>query len=296
MRILIIANPQSHRFALFQRKERVLRHILEESGHPVEIVYTEAPGHGTHLAKQAAREGFDAVVAAGGDGTLNEVINGAFATPLKVGILPCGISNVFAREVGVPLDLEEAAQVLRAGRVRALDLGQAGDRLFHMCLGAGLDAWAVQHVRPGEKRRMGKYAYIWSGLRHLSEYPFPPIQVWADGQMIAEGSQVMIANTSRYGGEYRLAPRARPDDGWLDLVVFHHRDLPSVFRYAYGVIGGLHHRYGDVSFHRVRRVSLIGEGVPYHVDSEFAGNLPVEVQVHPGALKLLVPLERAPWS
>lgn len=289
MRILIVANPQSHRFSALRDKLSDILRILKNSGHQAEIIETEFPGQATSLARRASEAGFDAVVAAGGDGTLNEVVNGLNETQLKVGILPCGVSNVFAREVGIPLDLEEAAWVIARGHVRKLDLGKAGDRLFHMCLGAGLDAWAVFHVDPAEKRRMGKYAYIWSGLRHLKEYPFPRIRIRVNEKVIAEGAQVVVANTARYGGDYRIAPRARPDDGWLDLVVFQRSDFPSVLRYVYGVTGGLHHRYGDVSFYRVRKALLLGEGVPYHVDSEKAGFLPVQVSVVPHALSLITP-------
>lgn len=290
----IIYNPAA-------RSERIRARLRELNRLAQGAVFrpTTRPGHAAELAEQAAREGFDTVVAAGGDGTLNEVLNGLMRAPggtrPHLGVLPLGTVNVYARDLSLPLDMKTAWDVIVAGHSRQVDVGVARDgdgqlRYFAQLAGAGFDALAIKALDLELKKRIHWLAYVISGFQELRSR-LPRLTVTTDGWK-SEGHFVFIGNGRYYGGPFALCPNARFDDGKLDVCVFRGRRLRDVLRYAQGVIRGVHTGFGDVSYTTAKWFRVEADSAaPMEVDGELWGNCPGEFSVVPAALRVLAPAE-----
>ncbi|HWI60084.1 MAG TPA: YegS/Rv2252/BmrU family lipid kinase, partial [Bacillota bacterium] len=226
MRTCVIFNPT----ARGEKAKRFRRH-LDEFGSRSTLKLTTAPGDARRLAAQAVSEGFDTIVAAGGDGTLNEVLNGLGDVPegferARLAVLPLGTVNVFARELAIPTRLERAWEVIGRGQETRIDLpcveyqanGGSQRRYFAQLAGAGLDARAIELVHWPLKKKIGPLAYVWAGLQALRG---KPAQITAAGaQQAATGGLVLIGNGRLYGGPYQIFPKADLRDGLLEVCVF----------------------------------------------------------------------------
>src|SRR5436190_11493079 len=225
MRTCVIFNPSAR-----GDKARRFRRHLDEIATQATLKLTAAPGDARRFAEEAVAEGFEAVVAAGGDGTLNEVLNGIGDAPegferTRLGVLPLGTVNVFARELALPTKLELAWQIIRAGRDARIDLpsveyqsnGTLQRRYFAQLAGAGLDARAIELVKWQVKKAVGPLAYVIAGLHALLGAP-SRIEVCADGQKLA-AELVLIGNGRLYGGQFKLFPKADLRDGLLEVCV-----------------------------------------------------------------------------
>ncbi len=294
MRACVIFNPA----AKGQKAER-FRRSLDVIATEAELKLTAAPGDARHLATRAVEEGFDTLIAAGGDGTLNEALNGIGDAPngferARLGVLPLGTANVFARELGSPLHPAEAWAVLREGRERTIDLprleiGDAENRrrlYFAQLAGAGLDARAIQLVSWSLKKKIGPLAYLWAGLRALSETQ-SNLSV-SDGIRSLAGQLVLIGNGRMYGGNFKVFPEADATDGFLDVCVFPRVNWPMLMRCGFQLLltGSLPEN--AVTRLRTKSFTLIGpSGVCAEVDGELAGPLPARFTVQPKTLRVL---------
>lgn len=296
MRACVIFNPVAR-----GEKARRFRAHLAEIGRAATLLETTAAGDATRLATEAAAQGFDTIVAAGGDGTLNEVVNGLADAPgglarARLGVLPLGTVNVFARELSLPREPIAAWQVVTAGQERKVDLpraewssaGQVRRRWFCQLAGAGLDARAVELVNWQAKKRLGPLAYVLSGLHALCERP-AALRATGAGQVLA-GQLVLVGNGRLYGGTYGLFPEAELADGRLQVCVFPRAGWLSLF-----LAGPVLLLRGRVPERLVRRfaapeveVTCAGRS-PFEVDGELAGEVPVKFLLQPQALRVLVP-------
>src|SRR6266496_514351 len=160
IRALIIFNPTAGQAGSFEQDLLVAQDIWRQHGWHVDLQPTNGPGDGTRIAREAAAQGYHMVVAAGGDGTVNEVINGLAGSETALAVLPIGTVNVWVRELGLPLQPRAAAEALLHAQIRTIDLGRAGDRYFLLMCGVGFDAAVTAEVRAHEKRRFGALAYL----------------------------------------------------------------------------------------------------------------------------------------
>ena len=298
----VIFNPA----ARGEKSPRLLRFLEDKAkrlGH-VTLAPTTGPGDARRLAARAVAEGCHLIVAAGGDGTVNEVINGLGSAACALGILPLGTVNVLARELGIPARLPAAWQVLESGTTRTIDLGCAepiaGDqateepsrparRCFAQLAGVGFDAWAVRRASWELKKKIGPLSYLWAGLQTVAK-PGATVELRVPSTGFeVRGSAVLIGNGRYYGGSIPVFPRARMDDGRLDVCVFEKGGYLDVLRYAIAVIGGRHTRLRDVRYFQADRFECRAAGTtPYEVDGELAGEAPVGFSVLPGALRVMV--------
>ncbi|MEX2454240.1 MAG: diacylglycerol kinase family protein, partial [Rhodospirillaceae bacterium] len=216
-RITIVFNPvagaRRHR-----RLERLVT-ALDADGWHVAVVGTNGPGDATVLAAQAVRAGVDAIAAAGGDGTINEVVRGMHGSGVPLGIVPMGTANVLAAEFGLSRRPSEIASVFARGTVRRLHLPQVNGVPFLLMVGAGFDGRVVAMVTPPLKRRYGKAAFAGQGLRALAATVTSPLAIETDG-VGHTADWAVVTNVSRYGGPYRIAPGANPGDASLTAVLF----------------------------------------------------------------------------
>lgn len=291
----IIANPASGG----AQSDAALRELgetarwLTERGMPTELRLTRRPGHATELAREAAVAGYDMVIAAGGDGTVNDVIQSLAGYHTALGVLPMGTVNVWAREMGISLNASEAREILLNGIRRRVDLGRAGQRYFLMMAGVGFDAEVARRVERGRLKRFGLKL-----LEYLATVSFLSVTRQSDTIRITMGARkrsqqalmVIIGNTRLYGGAMTFTRKAIADDGALDLVV-----VGS---------GGLFHRIGVLGRALLRRPA-VGPRVRYErtqyvrldakrpvsvqVDGEVIGYLPMSFSVSPLALTVVVP-------
>lgn len=282
-------------------KARAFRDEVKTLAKDWELHPTTCPGDARTLAARATRDGYTDVIAAGGDGTLNEVVNGIGDVPggfekITFGFLPLGTINVFARELGLPLRWQNAWQIASSGQPTNIDVAQAEfigrdgkpeKRLFVQLAGAGLDARAVELVSWKQKKIVGPIAYIISGFRALGER-HEVIQVEGDGK--AAGELVLFGNGRLYGGTFNFFPRASLQDGLFDIAVF---PKVNMFQLVKGVIGmytGSIYRMCEAQQLQAAKVELTSTGhVPLQLDGDLVGQLPATISILPKALRVRVP-------
>lgn len=277
-------------------------------GWDVIIRPTEAVGHATTLAREAAANGRSLVLAAGGDGTLGEVTNGLAGTPTVMAPLPVGTANSFAKELRMPLPglfnphrLLQVNDVLAAGRVQAMDLGytpaaEEGEngRYWLLWAGTGADGFMVDQLEPRPKwaKRIGPLSYILQGLPVMLRLPPMTAVVEIDGRQFEDDFLlVLISNSRRYaGGIVTLSPEARLDDGLFEVWLFHGRGLPRMAGHLVAAKWGKPAQHDHVTHLQARQISVRATPpFPYQMDGEPVGMTPFSVQMKPRALRLLVP-------
>jgi len=239
------------------------------------------------LARTAAAEGYGTVVAAGGDGTINEIVNGIANTDVALGILPVGTMNVFSTELGLPGgDLNKCWEIIKAGQCRLVDLPQAGEHYFVQLAGIGLDAQVVQETSWDLKRSIGPLSYVISIAQVAARKP--PRLVVETGEVTREGSFVLIGNGRFYGGPFVIFKNARIDDGLLDVLIFRNVSYIDIARYLHAVIFGIHVNLPDVEYFQSPNLVVRSEDtVPVEVDGDVIGNVPVTFGFSPRKLKVL---------
>lgn len=287
----VIFNPA----ARGEKSQRLKKFLETKTNGSVVLAPTQCAGDAHNLAAQAVAEKFPVIVAAGGDGTVNEVLNGIGTSGAALGVLPLGTVNVLARELAIPLNIPAAWAIIERGNVREIDLGRAesgsGIRYFAQLAGVGLDATAVKQASWELKKKIGPLSYVWAGLKALSG-PTVMVDVRVDHPGRSErGPAVLIGSGRFYGGSFAVFPQARMNDGQLDVCVFEKGGYAAVIRYGQGVLRGAHVNYRDVkSFQADRFVcTTAGTPVPFEVDGELAGETPVTFSVLPRALRVVVP-------
>ncbi len=291
MRYLLIANPAT---GGGKNAERIAlaRAWFAQRGDAVEARSTEGPEHATRLAREAAAAGgWDAVIAAGGDGTINEVLNGLAGSAMPLGILPWGTGNVFAKEMGFPRSLRRCCRVIRKGRTARLDLGRAGGRRFLMMAGAGIDAFALAQMRGKNwKRVFGVTGYVIGGLFAFARYREARITARFPDGRVERGSYVLVSNTRRYGGIFSIAPDASPVDGRLDVFIHRGTSRWGLVRLVLELAALPRSGPRVKRIVRAAAVELEAEGeVPLQLDGDPVGALPRRIEVEPRALSVILP-------
>lgn len=279
--IIIIINPAA-------RSDRA-RSAWEKIGafSRARVEPTTAPGDAQRIARQAAADGYRIVVAAGGDGTINEVVNGIAGSGSALGILPVGTMNVFARELGLPNDLEEAWEIIESGSTREIDLAQANDQYFVQLAGVGFDAQVVKRTTSEFKKTFGPLSYVINAAQLALERP-PKLIIESDG-VTREGSFVLIGNGRYYGMPIAVFTDACLDDGLLDVIVAKNVGHLDLVRYFTGAIAGMHPEFEDIDYFHTRELRVTSrEDVPVEVDGELAGELPTTFRIAPHRLRVVV--------
>lgn len=287
---LIIVNPVAHNLP-GKRRRREADAWLREHGWRTEWVETERPGHATELAARAAERGTPLVIVCSGDGTLNEAANGLAGSATALGTIPAGVTNLWAREVGLLKKPAEAVQLMVEGERRRIDLGKAGSRYFMMLASFGIDAQVVRKVSPRVKGRLGAAAYAISAAREALTYRSSRVILRLDGEeRTAQALMVLAGNTRIYAGVTKITPDARADDGLLDVCVYEGSGRLDILLHAARTILRIHRKSRKVLYRRVRRLELAWETpMPLQVDGDAVGESPAEVEVVPGALWVAVP-------
>lgn len=289
--LLVIFNPMAG--PRRRRRLAAMLRALEACGCRIALRATAAAGDAQRLAREGTAEGFDAIVVAGGDGTINEAVNGLAASgpgpapPLA--LLPLGTANVLATEIGLPATPAALAQAIATGPAAAVTLGSANGRCFAMMAGAGFDAHVVAGVDPRRKRLLGKGAYIAESLAQLRRFPYPRYRVTIDG-VAHEAASVIVARGRHYGGRYICAPEASLALPVFQIVLFGGSGAANAARYGLALVSGRLAQQSDIHILRGRRVAIEGPpGDPVQGDGDIIARLPVAIDLAPRPIALVMP-------
>ncbi len=293
MKILFILNPQSGKLKGNPEKIESMAKAIQINFPGSDMRLTQAPGHATQLARAAVLAGYDAAIAIGGDGTLNETARGLAGTETALGVIPNGSGNGFARELGMPMLFEEALARLQKPRVILCDAGRANGELFLNLAGVGIEAdIAWQFMQQGKNGARGMWPYFKIGARTAFTYTPKTLTVETDGETHSFAPLTLVfANGRQYGSNFKIAPQASLTDGKLDMVIVSNAPkwklalaAPSFFTdnwRPFGLTQTAHVSHA--------RIQLPGE-IIYHVDGEPRRTKDqLEISVEPRALKVWCP-------
>lgn len=289
-RALLVANVAAGQGDKAVLAARVARE-LGALGFEVELAPTAGPGDATRLAREGVAGGCEVVFALGGDGTQRETAAGLVGSPVPLGPLPGGTTNVLVRALGLPAEPLAAARALANLPPRPLAAGRAGDHLFLMQVSGGFDAHVLANLDGAGKRRFGK-AYIGAAaLRRFWRYGYPYFQAETESGERLAGSLVVVANIPLYGGGFCMAPGARTDRSGFEVVAFAGRGRWATLGFAFDLALGRHLRRPDVQVRTVQEVHLTGSPeVALQIDGDvFPGRLPVTIRPLETELWVLAP-------
>lgn len=290
-RCVLINNPVSRHSLTDDRLEAVLR-IAREAGWDVTCTATQYRGHATEIARVHADDAADVVLVAGGDGTINEAVNGMMASSRRaaLAVLPGGTANVWAKETHMPKRPEAAMRAIITGQPRQVDLGRAGERYFLLMAGVGFDAEIVPRVSTRMKRWLGAAAYIVKGAPAAFRADTPEARYQLDGAVRKSPLfWMLIGNTRSYGGLIDISYRARADDGVLDVCMMYRGGVWRLLADGARLLRKRHDRSPNVDYICCRSVDVFTPGLPVQIDGEYAGKTPLRIDVAPLALTVIVP-------
>jgi diacylglycerol kinase (ATP) len=248
---------------------------------------TTAPGDAMQIARSAQSEDWDAIVGAGGDGTINEIVNGLDAPGNCLGIFPLGTANVLASELDLPRSTADMARLIATGATEKIHLPSLNEKRFVMMAGVGFDAKVVAAVTGPVKRRIGKLAYIWKTITGFKRFSSTIYKIEIDGVFHSVASAV-IANGHYYGGRFSCAPDARLWSPALHVCLFEKTGAWNALRYTVGLVLGRLSRYRDVSIIVGRSIRIEGNSHdPAQGDGDIIAHLPVEIIADCGSVNVI---------
>lgn len=268
-----------------------LNELCKAKGLDFELEFTKKRKQATELAFEAADK-FECIVAVGGDGTINEIVNGIVGKNVKLGIIPVGSGNDFVKAINIPLKLNAALDTLLALNTSFVDVGKAGTVYFQNGLGIGFDAWVVEESLKVTKLR-GNAIYLYSVLRTIYGYQAPFMHCSYDNQMREEKLfMISVGNGTSMGGGFKLTPFAKLDDGLLDLTIIKDLTKWEIYQNLISVYFGKHTRMPQVTIGRTKKLQIESEeGFAAHVDGELLSlNIKsLEITIIPKSLEIIIP-------
>jgi len=289
--IVLIFNPIATKAS--GRKIARASHFLRSKGYKAEIFFTEQKGHAESLAREAVKESPSLIIAAGGDGTFNEIVNGIAGSEIPMAILPLGTTNVLAKELGLPETVDDALEVALNGTPKTVSLGKIYitchsslvTRYFLLMAGIGFDGEAVFRINETIKKISGKGAYIFSGLKTLSAFNPDKLILDMDGKTYT-GYSVIISKVAKYGGNFKITPDARLTDPFFYVCLFKGKGRLDILRYVTGIVAGKHLGFRDVEYVRAKNINVEGDA-HIQIDGDYFGRSPARIEVVPDTVRLV---------
>lgn len=318
-RILVIGNPVAGRGAAGRIARAV--DIIKSRGFNVRLMLTGKKGDAELFSKEIFKDQSEMpdtqllplIIAAGGDGTYNEIINGIAYTGIPMAILPLGTTNVLARELDIPEVMEKALDIALGGKVQNVCLGKitlsphpplgkgwlkggkegqgginqssVAARYFLLMAGIGFDGEAVYGIKSRIKRYSGKGAYIWSGLKTFMLWNPDKLTFNIDGKL-CEGYSAIICNAAKYAGHFKVAPDAKLNEPYFHAFIMHGRKRRDLIRYVSGIIRGNHLKFSDMTYLKAEKIEINGNAC-IQIDGDYFGKTPATIEIVPDALKLV---------
>lgn len=286
---LLIANPVAKRFSEGRIKKAI--GLLSAKGIAVDLRMTSFKGEAETLARNLSGYGYSVIIAAGGDGTFNEVINGLALTGVPMALLPMGTTNVLAKELEIEEDTQGAVMRIINGREHTLSLGLINlqspplRRYFCLMAGIGFDGEAVWACNDRLKRPLGKGAYILSGLKTLLRF-CPELLTFSIDSRSFIGYSAIIGKASKYGGNFKITPDASLFNKELYIYMMHNKRRLDILRYVLSILLGRHIGLKDTSYLKAIEISIEGRA-KVQIDGDYIGHTPATVRVVPDAIRVV---------
>lgn len=289
MKVLLICNTSAGKGKGGGKISQLIR-ILEQKGFQTETFFTKGPGDAKSRAARIAPD-VQRLIVAGGDGTLNEVLNGLpDPSRIPIALVPSGTSNVMAKETALPNKPHSIAVMLEQGAVRRLDMGTIGDRRFLLFVSVGLDAMVMKELLQCRSSRLGYRRYIMPVMKALARYHPPDLGITIDESMKLKGGMVLVGNTRHYGGILSITDKARYDSGHLDVCIVPKATIPSLARYYLAAARGRVSQERKIHYLTGKRIRIDSEEpVAVQVDGDYFGTTPVLINISASVVPLLVP-------
>ncbi|HEY9578084.1 MAG TPA: diacylglycerol kinase [Pseudobacillus sp.] len=294
-RARIIYNPTSGR-ELFKKNLPEVLQKLEEAGYETSAHATTEAGDATKAARIAVERRFDIVIAAGGDGTLNEVVNGLAGQEYrpKFGVIPMGTTNDFARALKIPRDIDGAVDVITAGKTVPVDIGRMNDKYFINIAGGGRLTELTYEVPSKLKTMIGQLAYYLKGIEMLPSIKASEVTIEYDGKLFeGEVMLFLIGLTNSVGGFEKLAPDSSVNDGLFSLLILKKTNLAEFIRIATLALRGEHLNDPHVIYTKANRIKVHApEKVLLNLDGEPGGSLPADFENLYRHIEVFVPVDQ----
>ncbi|WP_129596515.1 diacylglycerol/lipid kinase family protein [Anaerophilus nitritogenes] len=298
MKAKFIINPSSGKQLLQKKLDRIIGNlILEGTLNHIDVLILKKKGDAYESVKALKKDEYDYVVAVGGDGTVNEVINGIMIGKNKIplAILPAGTVNDFANYLQIPTDVWGFCNMLKKNQKKKVDVGKIGDRYFINVLAGGILTDVGYKVSSNVKTWLGKYAYYVEGMKEIPKQMFKSIKLSMETEeCLGEEDTFMfiISNTPMVGGFKRLAPKAKIDDGMLDICIIKKSDIPEFIGLFFQAMKGEHIYHPKVVYLQSSKIRLECKDytkVNLDIDGEEGGALPATIEVIPKVLEVFTP-------
>ena len=288
---VIITNPASGSYARFAHDLEETVTFLQQAQWQVELKLTKTAGDGSRLAREAVEQKADIVIAAGGDGTINEIIQELAGSETALGVLPIGTVNVWAREMVIPLESVGAREVLLNGITRQVDLGLINERYFLLMVGVGFDGEVVHSVEKTHAKRFGVLGYVFTMLKKSVQFRGFRVALTLDGHgMRTRALQIVVGNTQLYGGAVTFTWKAKCDDGLLDVCIVHPGSRWRFLLLLKDLILQRKRQRELVTYQTCTLLDIRSrKPIALQIDGDAAGQTPATIQIVPGALKVIVP-------
>lgn len=274
-----------------------LHEALAQQGLRLVDFKTRWAGDATDYARQLD-DPSSAVVVWGGDGTVNEVVNGIIGRDIPILPCPIGTENLLAKELQIPSDPLKIAEIFETGRTLHCDVGRINSRNFLMIIGIGFDGEVVRRVAAVRTGHISHLSYFWPIWRTFWEHDFPHMRIVADGQEVFNDvGLAFVGNISRYAVGLRICHHAEYDDGKFDLVVFRCREQSHLLLHAAYTLLRMNPLRGDAVYRQFQHLTIeTSNPIPSQVDGDVGPNTPLDIRVLPTQVKLLIPHRRQDWS
>lgn len=291
MKLLIIANPKAGR-GKAQTIIPKVEQYLEENNLDFQLLLTKYQGDAADLAEKGIKDKVDLIGIIGGDGTVNEVVNGVRETDIPLAIIPAGSGNDFSRSVGIPNNFIDAWQTLLKGKIKKVDLGLVNNRYFVNIFGMGIDTETIKEMNKMSGILKGELMYFWGIIKALIKFNPHKIKLIFKGQEIKENIlTIAVANGKYYGGRVKIAPHAEIDDGFFDICVIKSMNKWRALSNLIKVYKGTHLKLPEVAIYNTDEI-LIESSKPIlaQADGELLeDNQSFLIKILPGKLNILVP-------
>jgi diacylglycerol kinase (ATP) len=290
VRIIILFNPAAGRGSARGKLAAALE-VLRRGGVDPDVRESRSIEHLRELARQARDEKPDIVVSAGGDGTHHRVLNVLRGGDVPLAMIPLGTGNDIPIGMGLPHEPRAAAAILLNGKTRRVDLGGVGSNAYAGMAGTGFDAVVARYVNERTQRIRGRWTYAWAILHCLVDYQPQPLEIEAAGfRFSGDVIALLVGNLPQYGGGFRITPRARPDDGLLDVCLIPAMSKARLLPWIPRIYRGTHLAHPRIQYFQTSRLSLRSrQPLELYGDGEFIQPLPVIIEVLPRSLDVIVP-------
>jgi diacylglycerol kinase (ATP) len=288
--IILISNPEAK--GTTDRKIKQACLFLESRGYEVETLFTKQRGDAENFARKSIKKSPAFIIAAGGDGTFNEVANGIAGSVIPMAILPFGTTNVLSKELAIPEDVRGALEIAVTRTPKAVSLGKIDSpessfipRYFILMAGIGYDGEAVLGINKTLKRFFGKGAYIYSGLRTLIRFHPSELAFRIDGKTYY-GYSAIVGKAAKYGGNFTVTPDAHLADPALYICIFNGEQCLDIVRYVFGISVKRHLKFRDVKYQKAENIEISGKAC-IQIDGDYLGTTPVRIGVAKNIIRLI---------